>query len=198
MKKVILFFILHLFFSKEFFGKSNRVPLNEQAIEQTLKKNQASIQFIENKGQWDNRASYHGKAMNTDLWFTKRGIRLDAFSLEQDNTLRDEQGYKVIDTNGIRKGQVWDMHFIGMNEEAQYKPKEIRKEYYNYFIGNDSTKWAGNVKLYNELWHEDIYRGIDIRYYSNDQGILEYDFIVQPNTAYQNIKFTIEEQSTCI
>jgi VCBS repeat-containing protein len=50
----------------------------------------------------------------------------------------------------------------------------------NYFIGNDPKKWRANVPTYAKVAYRDVYPGIDLVYYGNQDGELEYDFIVAP------------------
>ena len=50
----------------------------------------------------------------------------------------------------------------------------------SYFVGNDPNKWRSGVPHFARVRYEDIYRGIDLVYYHNADGRLEYDFIVRP------------------
>jgi VCBS repeat-containing protein len=50
----------------------------------------------------------------------------------------------------------------------------------NYFIGNDPKKWRTNVTTYAKVRYRDVYPGVDLEYYGNQGGELEYDFIVAP------------------
>ncbi|RLA91528.1 MAG: hypothetical protein DRG69_09960, partial [Deltaproteobacteria bacterium] len=51
--------------------------------------------------------------------------------------------------------------------------------YFNYFLGNDSSRWASFVPAYGEVLYENLYPNIDLRFYFTDNG-LKYDFIVHP------------------
>jgi hypothetical protein len=50
----------------------------------------------------------------------------------------------------------------------------------NYFVGNDPKKWRSNVPTYGQVKYRNVYPGIDLAYYGNQNGQLEYDFIVAP------------------
>ena len=56
---------------------------------------------------------------------------------------------------------------VGNNQLSRYN---------NYFIGNERFT---NVPLFKDLFYYNIYNGIDLHYYFNNQG-LKYDFIVHP------------------
>jgi hypothetical protein len=47
----------------------------------------------------------------------------------------------------------------------------------NYFIGNEPSKWRRNIDTYGKIKYEQIYPGIDLAFYG-DQNQLEYDFLV--------------------
>ena len=66
-----------------------------------------------------------------------------------------------------------------MNESTEIIPDKPLDTYNNYFIGNDSTKWARNCRIYQGVTYKNIYPGIDLRYYT-DNGKLKYDLIIHP------------------
>jgi hypothetical protein len=49
----------------------------------------------------------------------------------------------------------------------------------NYFIGNDPHKWHTNVTNYARVRYSQVYPGIDLIYYGNQER-LEYDFQIAP------------------
>ncbi len=50
----------------------------------------------------------------------------------------------------------------------------------NYYIGNDPKKWRAGVPHFARVRYHDVYPGIDVVYYWNAAGKLEYDFIAKP------------------
>jgi hypothetical protein len=61
----------------------------------------------------------------------------------------------------------------------------------NFFYGNDSDKWCTDVHNYADVYYENLYDGIDLRYYTNEKG-LKYDFIVHPGAAIEQIRLRYE------
>jgi hypothetical protein len=61
----------------------------------------------------------------------------------------------------------------------------------NYFMGNDPHKWRQNIPTYAQVRYKNVYRGIDLVYYGNNQQ-LEYDFSLAPNADPQQIRFEIK------
>ncbi|UCH88565.1 MAG: SBBP repeat-containing protein [Thermoplasmata archaeon] len=61
----------------------------------------------------------------------------------------------------------------------------------NFFYGNDSSKWCTDVPNYQEVYYENLYPNIDLRYYTTDVG-LKYDFIVRPGGDINQIRMLYE------
>jgi Calx-beta domain/Beta-propeller repeat len=61
----------------------------------------------------------------------------------------------------------------------------------NYFTGNDPAKWTTDVPHYGRVKYQDVYAGIDLLYYGNQQQ-LEYDFVVAPGADPSRIHLAIE------
>ncbi|HSB36814.1 MAG TPA: SBBP repeat-containing protein, partial [Thermoanaerobaculia bacterium] len=58
----------------------------------------------------------------------------------------------------------------------------------NYLIGNDPNKWRRDIPTYGRVRVEDVYQGIDLVYYGNQTGRLEYDFVVHPGADPKAIR----------
>ena len=50
----------------------------------------------------------------------------------------------------------------------------------NYFLGNDPAKWHSNLPTFAEVRYRNVYPGIDLIYHGDQEGRLEYDFVVAP------------------
>jgi len=62
----------------------------------------------------------------------------------------------------------------------------------NYFIGNDPKKWRTNVPTYAQVKYANVYPGVDLVYYGNQSGQLEYDFVVAPGADPAAIKLGVQ------
>src|SRR5713101_5562011 len=60
----------------------------------------------------------------------------------------------------------------------------------NYFIGNDPAKWRTDIPTYAKVRYKDLYPGVDLVYYGNQQQ-LEYDFILAPSADPRIIRLAI-------
>jgi hypothetical protein len=152
--------------------------------------------FIENIGQWQSTVLFFTKLNGTNIWITRDGIVYDFNNAEKiadtdDNAFPfSSDKYKKVKITG----HVVKMNFAGMNEQAEVIAVNRQNGYYNYFIGNDSSKWSRNVALYREVYIKHMYEKIDTRLYF-DKGNLRYDLIVAPYADLQQIKFHFEGQT---
>jgi len=71
------------------------------------------------------------------------------------------------------------MSLAGSNPTAHVTGFEKLPGKANYFLGNDPKKWHTNVPTYAKVKYENIYPGVDLVYYGNQQD-LESDFVIAP------------------
>jgi predicted secreted protein len=153
--------------------------------------------FIENKGQWPSEVLFMTKANGMDTWITRTGIIYDFYQLverEKPNPSSETNAgplEKEQQTIRDKKGHVIKFNLLQCNKNVSPQGVEKHEAYYNYFIGNDKSKWASFVGLYKEAIVKNIYNGIDIRYYY-DNGSLRYDYIVSPGADPKQIHFDME------
>ncbi len=151
---------------------------------------QDAIQFVENKGQWDERVRFRGEVTNGVFFIQDRGytvLQQDPFSAFK----LQEAKHHAIDSFTIRS-HAWRVEFVNadgksiLSSKQELLPQKPLPTYTNYFLGNDSTKWARDCKIYQAITVKDVYPHIDVQYYT-DQGVLKYDFIVRPGGNVSDI-----------
>lgn len=84
------------------------------------------------------------------------------------------------DQGQMTKDSVLRMRLVGANVNATVTGTEELPGRSNYFIGNDPKKWRTNVPNYAKVKYAGVYPGVDLVYYGNQGGQLEYDFVVAP------------------
>jgi hypothetical protein len=181
--------------------------------------------FIENKGQWPSTVKFLGKVGGSDVWITDSGAVYNFFQIIRDSNYSpmSYDRHRNPDDNSRIRGHVIKMEFMNQGgqslvegkgkgasfmQEYSKNPDSLKKMfqpgyegidkqegYYNYFIGNDSTKWASNVPLFKEVKVKSIYNGIDVRYYYEGNNI-RYDYIVQPGADVSQIKVKYKGQDS--
>src|SRR5450631_1319526 len=65
----------------------------------------------------------------------------------------------------------------------------------NYFIGNDPSKWHTDVPTYAKVRYSNVYPGIDLLYYGNQEGKLEHDFVLAPGADPNLIAISLRESA---
>jgi hypothetical protein len=84
------------------------------------------------------------------------------------------------------------MKLVGANANAAVAGGNQLPGKVNYFIGNDPKKWRANVPTYARVRYRNVYPGIDLVYYGNHLGQLEYDFLVAQAADPNLINLSIE------
>ncbi|HVW61545.1 MAG TPA: hypothetical protein VHC48_15945, partial [Puia sp.] len=165
-----------------------------------------NIEFVENKGQWDNRVNFRGEMSTGAFFLQKTGFtvllhnptdlqKLSLHGAHGQPAGRPVTGWKggaAVDTSDLLvHSHAYRVSFVGANEGVTIVPDKPAPGYDNYFIGNDPSKWARDCKIYQGVTYKDIYPNIDIRYYT-DQGQLKYEIIVHPGGNVDQIAMQYE------
>lgn len=149
------------------------------------------LYFIVNKGQVNERARFYARGSKYTLWLTSEGLVFDS-------TRRMESGTKF-------ERDVSCLAFVGANKSPEMIPEKEAKARVNFFIGNDPSKWYGDVPTSLSVLYKNLYKNIDLKVYGVEKQI-EYDWIVKPGGnpgdicfEYQNVKGTqIDEQGNLL
>ncbi len=152
--------------------------------------------FTENAGQWDSRVLFKANCRGMVVWLTTQGTY---YQFQRSKNLRrhdkvnryENQFFPGDETNREVYEQMSIRTIIEGGDASAVARGEVELSFKsNYFIGNDPTKWRTNVANYASVVVPDIYPGIDLKYYSTDDGRLEYDFLVSPAADYRQIRIS--------
>ncbi len=154
------------------------------------------LSFTENRGQWNDHVQFLSNSGGAMMWFASDGayyqftrtIKSVKFEPFADVTLNGVEGLRQSDSI---ETMMIKANFMGANLNPQMVGVDKINYKCNYFIGNDKSKWATDVPNYSAVMYEEIYDGIDLKYYGNGTQI-EYDFIVSPGADYSQIKVQYE------
>ncbi len=153
----------------------------------------ANLEFVENKGQWDESVKFKGVMNNGAFFLLDKGFRVLQSKPEDLQQLTVFHGASPHAAHNIAAksvnptknkdavtvhSHVYDMQFLNAATPVIVSDKPL-STYNNYFIGNDPAKWKGNCRIYQAVTYQNMYPGIDIRYYTNE-GHLKYDIMVRP------------------
>ena len=95
---------------------------------------------------------------------------------------------------GAEKPAAVRMRLIGSNKHAQALGVDMLPGKSNYLIGRDPAKWHTDIPTYAKVRYQDVYPGIDLVYYGNQEGKLEHDFVVAPGADPKRIEFDLRDE----
>ncbi len=153
--------------------KSNTVN-NTQIQMQNIPRH--AITFIENRGQWGTPIEFMVRKPGMTAWLQRDGV---TFQFEK----REERD-KV-------KGIVMSIAFEGASEQVVLSGKQEQTANYNFFIGNDRSKWQSNVAGYAKVMYHRLYEGIDLCF-REDNGWLEYDLLLSRSADLSDVVIRCE------
>jgi hypothetical protein len=194
-----LFFLFLLFFAGAIAQQLNSSQLEPLSTGQTLNQTYKSF-FIQNKGQWNPEVKYLARTGGMNAWITSSGVVYDYYKVnknyDQSKTLKmnpkEKRDYE--NKNTFINGHVVKMQFVNSKNNVAEAGTNQKEGYYNYFIGNDQSKWATYVPIYDNVEVPGVYKNIDVKYYF-DNGMLRYDYKAKPGADVSQIKFKFYGQT---
>lgn len=135
--------------------------------------------FVPNMGQWNAQALFLARSSGVNVWLTEDGVVYDFHRFLADSQERIDAG-RFEAPPSRRQGHVFKMEFVG-GRQTSVRGEGLLEGKFNYFLGNDESKWATHVPRYAEARSEQVYDGVEARWYF-DKGSPRYDLIVAPGT----------------
>jgi gliding motility-associated-like protein len=166
-----------------------------------------TLQFIENKGQWNKSVLFSADMQESGFYLNANGYTvlnrqvlnragkptttpLYAHAWSQGKgqltPVPTTAGKEPNDSMTV-KTYVYGVQFLGASAGVQVMPDKPTGGYNNYFLGNDRSTWASHCRTFQAVLYKDMYPGIDVRYYS-DAGQLKYNLIVHPNADLSRVR----------
>jgi hypothetical protein len=91
--------------------------------------------------------------------------------------------------------ELLQIELLDASIEAEPKAIDPLPAKSNYLLGSDSHKWETGVAHYAKAQFSEVYPGIDVVYYGNQER-LEYDFIVKPGARPDSIRLKFDGAKT--
>jgi hypothetical protein len=146
--------------------------------------------FEANRGQTDPRVKFLSRGPGYTAFLTTGGLSL---SLRAKNFMVKPASGNL---SGVRPHEAAMLQFalVGAARNPEVEGENPQSGRVNYFFGNDPAKWRTNVPTYSRVRYKQVYPGIDLLYYGNQQQ-LEYDFELLPGADPRRIQFEIQGAS---
>lgn len=140
--------------------------------------------FIQNQGQINSDILYYTQYKGLNLFLKEDGIYYDFYEEinRNENTI-------------TKKGHIVKLDFDNSNIES-FEVLD-NPTIFNFFRGNDNSKWFNNVKTVKEIILNNIYENIDLRVYF-DKNMPRYDIIINPNSDPTKIRFNFKSSFNSI
>ena len=85
-----------------------------------------------------------------------------------------------------------EITFKGINSNVRIKAKDMELAIFNYFRGDDPTKWKRNIPGYSKIIYENIYKNIDLIFTGLMGNKIEFQFIIKPKADVKDIAYEIK------
>ncbi|MBK7287924.1 MAG: hypothetical protein IPI95_12960 [Flavobacteriales bacterium] len=161
-----------------------------------LNEHDKEIHFMENKGQFSSPVLYRADLPMGQAVATSSGMVITAFDpvsiaqFQLDGVAFEkeiQEGLPHRDPVRNKKGHSWKLSFQGASPGMKVESRKSHEVISN-FLGAVS---ALDVHSYQEVWYNNTYRGIDVRYPAED-GTLEYDIICKPGSDPKQVAIQFE------
>jgi hypothetical protein len=152
--------------------QTDTTKLNEEDKESL--KNSINLQrngFEENRGQFDKSVRFVSYRPDQSIFLTA-----------------NEAVFRIADKKSKKKAFALRMEFSGASKNSTFSGLDTTAGKTNYFRGNDTGKWQSEVSTFAKVKYDEIYKGVNLLWYNNEAGELEYDFNVAPNADYRQIE----------
>lgn len=148
----------------------------------TLALAQGNIEFIENKGQWEDKIRYKATVSNGQLYIRDNGVTMVQYNpADFSNVMKllHDRTEGLPPERYMVRTHAFDIDFVGASPNSKQVPEKKIATQNNYFSGTDPSKWAGGCAIYQAITIKEVYPNVDVRYYT-DNGFLKYDILVKP------------------
>lgn len=121
--------------------------------------------LLENKGQWDQPVLFRSKTQQQSVWVQQHGFIYDIrdYSAVKHSHFNPQAQHE----NLSYQSTVVAAHFVGSSAVQVIEKEKPSSHYYNYFIGNQASKWAAEVRAYETVILKELYSGIDLKIADN-------------------------------
>lgn len=134
--------------------------------------------FIPNKGQFAAPVKFQGKINHGNIFLEKDGFTFNF--IDNSALARIHMGETLSGKELEMHGHAYKMKFRNA-QTTSFTQEDQTQEYYNFFRGNDKSKWASGLYAYRTIIYKELYPGIDLKIYSANAH-LKYDFILKAGT----------------
>tara|TARA_B100000674_G_scaffold44090_1_gene30522 strand:+ start:40302 stop:44213 length:3912 start_codon:yes stop_codon:yes gene_type:complete len=152
----------------------------------------SQLSFVPNKGQWHKNVQYQAEIPGGKLFIENGAFTYLFFDLNDINKVHEahHSNRKKLKSTPLVKAHAYQMQLINTSETITFSPSKKHKDYLNFYYGDNPENWAVNLPKYQALKINNVYPGIDLKWYQHNNA-LKYDFIVHPSANINQIKIKL-------
>lgn len=139
----------------------------------------SGIAFIENKGQWDASVLYMARFAGGVIYIQQDGVVYEFYQEGETGDRHGAPGHQHTAQRLVKESNQVKVAFGGKPQTPRVEAVNITTTQYNFYRGDDPSRWASNARAAQKIVLHEVYPGVDFQFYSQ-AGNFKYDFIVQP------------------
>jgi gliding motility-associated-like protein len=143
------------------------------------------VHFIENKGQWPSQVKFSAATENGRTFFESNAFTHHFFDLSEIAKAHAGQEFEP-----IMRGHVFRQVFRNAHPE-RVTADAFQQTRYNYFLGNDPSKWGRDCREAKGFRYQNFYSGIHLHVYQNE-FFMKYDWEVHRGASPSQIQWSYE------
>ncbi|MCC3154435.1 gliding motility-associated C-terminal domain-containing protein [Hymenobacter sp. BT770] len=147
----------------------------------------ASLEFIQNKGQWDRRVRYEAALPAGRLFVQADALTyafVDAALMSNHHGGGGTANKTAASSSGASSSfaaHAYTVHFEKASSRVRLTAETPTAGERNYFVGSDERRWARHVGAFRRLHYASLWPGIGLTLYENTGQHLEYDVELAPH-----------------
>ena len=134
-------------------------------------------EFVQNLGQWEAPVLYKATIHGGALFFERNSFVVTQLDPNQLAAFHEAKHSGTPYPSSFLDAAAYRVTFLNALNETKVSGIQPFDYYYNYYIGQDSRKWASHVSIYHHLTYNQLYPGIDL-YFLGNNDYLKYEFHV--------------------
>jgi|APSaa5957512535_1039671.scaffolds.fasta_scaffold01030_8 gliding motility-associated-like protein len=138
-----------------------------------------TLKFQENLGQWPDHVDFGAKLPNAMIFLEGQTITFNLDDPSETELFSLYKHHQIDSLPSAYHSHAFRIHLRNSQTPTSIQANDSYSDWINYYYGNDPANWQTGVRQYGSITYEDIYPGIDLRFYSLDQNF-KYEFIVEP------------------
>jgi hypothetical protein len=152
------------------------------------------VMFIQNVGQFDERALFQVWGGDKTIWLAEDGIWVTV--LEKPSKPKEPLQSRKFDKEAWaeeqpRKVVNIKLSFPGSNPHPRIEPFNRLDTVVSYFIGNDPAKWHVAVPVWGGVRYVDLYPGVDLEL-TGENGQVVPRLVVHPGADLSAVRLRVE------